>query len=163
MDLHTGVSIERAEDRARYGGTIMNPQGISPDATIEFRLNDDATLKEKSLQGLKNPEAIRLYTGVRDDPFIFPRFFGTNIIAAVFSIPMTSFPEGQQDFLVWGTSSKDGKQIDHVGRSLRTMLPRFDALNTLPPGQHVEAIKAMHENPGILQDFLRVGDHRLSR
>lgn len=162
VDLHTGVVIlpekdkDKDERRARYGGTINNPEGISPDVTIEFRLNDDASLKEKSFKGLANPDAIRVYTGVRDDPFIFPRFFGTNIIAAVFSIPMSSFPQGQQDFLFWGTSSKDGKQVDHVGRSLRTMLPRFDFLNTIPPSQQVAAIKAKHENPDVLQDFLRV-------
>jgi hypothetical protein len=156
MDLHTGVSVDRDEDRARYGGTISNPQGLRPDVSIDFQLNDDATLKGKSFKGLTNPEAIRMYVGVRDDPFIFPRFFGTNIIAAVLSIPMSSFPQGQQDFLVWGTSSKGGKQIDHVGRSLRTMLPRFDFLNTLPPSQHAAAIKARHEDPDILQDFLRV-------
>jgi hypothetical protein len=87
MDLHTGVSVDRA------------------------------TLKEKSFKGLTNPEAIRMYVGVRDDPFIFLRSFGTNIIAA---------------------------------------LPRFDFLNTLPPARHAAAIKARHEDPDILQDFLRV-------
>jgi hypothetical protein len=48
---------------------------------------------------------------------------------------------------LWGTSTrlKDGVQIDHVGRSNRTQQGRFDFLNTLPPSQHVAAIKAHNQ------------------
>jgi hypothetical protein len=69
--------------------------------------------------GLGNPDAIRVFTGVRDDPFIFPKFFKRNAIVMVLSIPFSAFPAGQQDWLLWGTSAqvKDGAQIDHVGRS----------------------------------------------
>jgi hypothetical protein len=92
------------------------------------------------IKGLSDSEAIRVWTGVRDDPFIFPRFFGTNIVAMVLRIPISSFPEGQQDWLIWGTSRRGDKQIDHVGRSNRTMLPRLDRLNKLPPNKHVAAL-----------------------
>lgn len=145
MDLHSRLSFDRPADVARYGGTVVDPTGISPDVTLRFRLNDDATLAGKTFEGLADAEAIQLYTGVRDDPFIFPRFFKKNTIAMVLSIPMTSFPAGQQDWLLWGTSTKDGKQIDHVGRSNRTQLARFDFLNTVPPSQHVAAIREMEK------------------
>ncbi len=148
MDLHSQMSYENAEDRARYGGTIAQPEGISPDVTIKIRLNNDATLKEKSFEGLSNPDKVRLWAGVKDDPFIFPRFFERNAIAMVLSIPFSAFPAGQQDWLLWGTTTRleDGVQIDHVGRSNRTQLARFDFLNTLPPSQHVAAIKEKNKS-----------------
>lgn len=140
IDLHSRVDYTGAEDRARYGGTVVSPDGIAPDVTIRFRLNDDATVNEKSFEGLSDPEAIQVWTGLRDDPFILPRFFGTNVISMAMSIPMTAFPAGQEDFLLWATSSKDGEQIDHDGRSNRTQLARFDFLNTVAPKDHLAAI-----------------------
>jgi hypothetical protein len=157
MDTHSKVTFDSAEDRARYGGTIPNPDGIFPDISIKIRLNNDVTVKEKIFKGLKNPENIKMYTGVRDDPFIFPRFFNVNVITMAFSIPKSSFPEGQKNWLLWATSEhiKNGEQFDHVGRSNRTQLGRFELLNTLPPSEHVAAIKKRAESVNKLQDFLK--------
>ena len=155
FDLHSAVAFDSEEDRMRYGGTVITPEDIGADAAIEFRLHNDATLRDQSIQGLADPGEIRIWAGVRDDPFIFPRFFGTNIVAMVASIPFPSFPDGQRDWLVWATSRRGEKQLDHVGRSLRTMLPRFDFLNTLPPHEHVAALQAAHEDPGLLRDIAR--------
>lgn len=143
MDLHTKVTFDNAEDLARYGGTVVTPETISPDVAIKFRLNNDTTVKEQSFKGLKNPEKIRVYTGVRDDPFIFPKFFKVNVITMVLSIPKSSFPDDQQNWLLWATTNRvdGGEQIDHVGRSNRTQLGRFDFLNTIPPSEQVAAIK----------------------
>ena len=55
-------------------------------------------------------------------------------------------------FGVW--AGRGNKQIDHVGRSLRTMLPRFDFLNTLPPNQHVKEIRKRHDAPNFFNRFL---------
>jgi len=145
MDLHSPVSYSSAEDRARYGGTVVEPSGISPDVNLRFRLNDDTTLAEKTFEGLQSTDGIEVWTGIRDDPFILPSFFGTNIVAIVVRIPMSAFPAGQQDWLIWGTTSEDGEQIDHVGRANRTQLGRFDFLNTLPPSEHVAAIRKAHD------------------
>ncbi len=155
MDLHSAVGFDNPADKARYGGTVRSPGDIKPDVTIDLQLNDDATLKSKSFHGLRNDASIRLYTGVRDDPFIQPRFFGSNIVAMVLAIPFSSFPDNQQDWLVWGTSKKGNEQIDHVGRSLRTMLPRLDSLNTLPPSAHVAELKRLHEHPTLVEDIKR--------
>ncbi len=155
MDLDTAVSFENKEDQNRYGGTVLKPEKIHSKVTIEIRLNDDTTVREKTFAGLNNPDSIRLWTGIRDDPFIFPRFFGTNIVAMVMEIPFTSFPENQQDFILWATSSRKGRQIDHVGRANRTMLPRFDFLNKLPPSEHVAALHKRHDDPGLVQDIAR--------
>jgi hypothetical protein len=145
FDLQSRVTFDSEEDRARYGGTIADPGGLRPDATIRLRLNDDATLKETSFEGLTDPDRIRVYAGVRDDPFNFPRFFNRNTIAMVLSIPISSFPEGQRDWILWGTTYKDGEQIDHVGRSNRTQQARFDSLNELPPNQHLPEIMRLVE------------------
>jgi len=163
MDLHSKVSLDNAGDVARYGGTVVNPSGISPDVTIEYTLNDDASLKSKKITGLKDPDKIRIFTGVRDDPFIFPRFFGKNTIAFVASIPMSSFPAGQQDFLLWGVSYKNGVRSDHVGRSSRTQMPRYSPLpviekppfvNDLPPNEHVPAIMKVSTSRSNLEKKL---------
>ncbi|MGR8941083.1 MAG: hypothetical protein ACU83V_01850 [Gammaproteobacteria bacterium] len=155
FDLHSKVRYDNEEDRARYGGTVMNPDGIEADASVTLHLNDDASLKDKTIKGLKNPGNITFYTGVRDDPFIFPRFFNVNVVTMVMRIPKSSFPINQQDWLLWGTSKNvgDGKQIDHVGRSNRTQLGRFDILNTVHPNQHVALIKERAETRKKVQDF----------
>lgn len=155
MDMHSKLSFDNAEDRARYGGTVVSPDGIDADAAIKIRLNNDATLNEKTVTGLKNPEGIRFYTGVRDDPFIFPRFFNVNVVTMAMSIPKSSFPENQKSWLLWGTSKyiESGEQIDHVGRSNRTQLGRFDILNTVHPSRHVALLKEKAEARKKLQDF----------
>jgi len=179
MDLRSRVLFDKKDELARYGGSVPEPEKINPDVTIELQLNNDttlkkqtikspskllnnfdnvrvyndATLKERAYDPLKDANSINLYTGYRDDPFIFPRFFGTNIVSMVMIIPISCFPEGQRDWLVWATSSKGGKQIDHVGRSLRTQNPRFDLLNTLPPKDHVAAIKNENAHPSLIRDL----------
>jgi hypothetical protein len=140
MDLTTPVAFDNAEDRARYGGTVTAPDKLHADASITIRLNNDVTLRDITFKGLKDTDKIRQYFDVRDDPFIFPRFFEKNVISMVMSIPLTAFPAGQRDFILWGTTSKDGTLIDHVGRSIRTQLPRFGFLNTVAPRDQVQAI-----------------------
>ena len=179
LDLHTTISRDDDESNKRYGGKILNPAGISPTHTIEFRLMNNATVNgAPRLTGFSGspriqqwsgkigdlrdaqpvPGAVNIWTGVTDDPFIFPVFFGTNVVAMVLSIPRSLFPPDQRDWVLWATSSEGDRQIDHVGRSLRTQNPRFELLNTLPPSRHVEAIKAEHEHPSLMRDvFLRIG------
>lgn len=156
MDLHSEVSYDDAEDLARYGGTVVDPAGISPDVTLSFRLDENANLVEQRFEGLRETNRIQVWTGVRDDPFIFPRFFGTNVIAIVVSVPRAAFPRDQRDWLVWGTTTEvdGGDQVDHVGRSNRTQLARFDFLNTLPPDEHVPAIDEMSHKRERVSNFL---------
>ena len=129
IDLTTPVLFDSEEDRLRYGGTIPVPDKLHADVTIKVRLNDDTSLKSISYFGLKDTDKIRTYTGVRDDPFIFPRFFKKNVISMVLSIPKSAFPEGQKDFILWGVTYVNGKVSDRVGRSVRSQLPRFGILN----------------------------------
>lgn len=163
IDLDSRISFTDAEDRARYGGTVVEPEGIDADVTLAFRLNDDASLRAQRLEGLRSTDGVRVETGVFDDPFILPRFFGTNIIAVVVSIPRAAFPANQRDWLLWGTTTKldGGDQVDHVGRSNRTQVARFDFLNTLPPSEHVAAIRKVHDRwerrASFVGDLPRIG------
>lgn len=155
FDHTTPVTFDSDENRARYGGTIPAPEMIHPDVTITVRLNNDTTLGGIEFKGLKNTDKIRTFTGVRDDPFIFPRFFRVNIIAMVLSIPKESFPAGKHDFLLWSTTSKDGKELDHVGRSVRTQLPRFGVINTSGPSEHVKVLMETKESRDNAYNFLK--------
>ena len=166
-DLHSANEVSFQKDDpnfARYGGTVKSPEGIDPDFTISIQLDNMANYQKKEVmikegnewKRPKMADAITWYSGVRDDPFIFPMFFGTNVIAMVISIPFDCFPGGQKDFLFWATSHDRGTQIDHVGRSQRTQLPRFDLLNSLPPKEHVAALRNKDKDPGLIDDFLRV-------
>lgn len=155
IDLTTQLGFSNASDLARYGGTVLEPAKLHPDATIRIRLNNDASLKSIDYDRLNNTEQIRTHFAVRDDPFNFPRFYGVNAITMVMSIPRTAFPAGQQDFILWGTTARHGKQIDHVGRSIRTQLPRFGFLNTLQPSEHVPALMKQSAMRSDLYNFLK--------
>jgi hypothetical protein len=156
FDFHTKTRFDNAEDTARYGGSIDEPEGIAPDATIRIRLNDDLSVKETSFKGFADAQDIVTYAGVRDDPFIFPKFFDVNVIAMAFRIPKTSFPSRAQSWLLWATSNRadGGEQIDHVGRSNRTQLGRFEILNTIPPSRHVAEIEAKGRSRAEVQKLL---------
>jgi hypothetical protein len=155
MDTHSKVSFDKAEDVARYGGTVETPETISPDVTLKFHLKNDATVKDRSFTGLASTDNIREFCGVRDDPFIFTKFFGFNVISMVVSIPASAFPP-TKTWLLWGTTNRvsNGEQIDHVGRSNRTQLGRFEILNTVPPNEHVALINKVAMHRLDIQNFL---------
>jgi hypothetical protein len=155
FDLTTPLTFDSDQDRARYGGTITAPDKLHADATITVHLNNDATLKSIQAGGLKGTDQIRTYTGVRDDPFNFPRFFKVNVIAMVMSLPKDAFPARQHDFILWGTASKDGKVIDHVGRSIRTQLPRFGIINTSPPNEQLKILMDSKDQRDNLYNFFK--------
>jgi hypothetical protein len=184
MDLHSRVSFDNKSEVARYGGSIPDPTMIDPDVTFEIQLNNDTTLKKKTITSptgkfanfdkvhiydstsikqkadevRQNPNDIHLYTGYQDDPFIFPRFFGSNVVAMVMIIPISCFPENQRNWIAWANTHKDGKQFDHVGRSLRTQNPRFELFNPLPPKKQVAALQKEIDNPSLMRDlFVKLG------
>jgi hypothetical protein len=183
IDLRSRILFDKKDELARHGGSIPEPEKINPDVTVEIQLNNDTTVKKQTITSpsnifhnadkvhiynaktlksdeiAQNPNDIHLYTGYHANPFIFPRFFGTNIVAVVMLIPISCFPEGQRDWLFWGaTIGKSGKQFDHVGRSLRTQNPRFDLLDPYPPKDHVKVLKDENANPSLMRDlFVKFG------
>lgn len=100
---------------------------------------------------------INVQTGIFDDPFIFPRFFRRNVVGIVASIPLSALPPSalHGPVLLWATThDSNGVQIDHVGRSLRTQLPRFGYLNDKHPAEHVREITRVHDKPTVMEDVL---------
>ena len=155
FDLHTQLTFTNPSDKARYGGTVVNPQGIKADASITYTLYDDARLKTKQLTGFTNPDNIRVYTGVRDDPFIFPRFFKKNTIAAVFAIPKSSFPPNQQNFIIYGEAWEHGDElVDTVGRSNRSQNARYQFLVDVPVDKQMAEIKKEYDKGQKIFNFL---------
>ncbi len=146
MDLHSRINFSDPEDLVRYGGTVVSPEGIKENVKIRIRLDDDTTVNEWWAEGLDKSK-LQIWTGVRDDPFIFPPFFGANVISMVVKIPFSQFRSDQQDWVIWGSTTrvKNGEQVDLVGRSNRTQNARFGFLNTLHPSEHVAAIREMKE------------------
>ena len=150
MDLDSLVSYQVDENNARYGGMVRQPTKIEADVTIRYRLNNDASIAYgfPVIEPMGNGDTTTV-TGVYDDPFIFPRFAKTNVIAMVTRIPFAAFRDNpDDDFLIWATTTTKGlfggtKQIDHVGRSARSQLGRFDFLNKRHPSEHVAAIEGM--------------------
>ncbi len=158
--------------QALYGGIITNPEEIKEDASLKFELNTrgedpqvHVTAKAEGFTvetnvasgpGDLRPKVINVQAGVFDDPFIFPRFFRRNVVGIVTAIPLSAvpLPNGKAPILLWATTHKGEKQIDHVGRSLRTQLPRFGYLNDKPPSEHVKEITRVHDRPTLKEDIL---------
>ena len=159
--------------QALYGGIITNPGEIKENASLKFELNakseDDpqvrVTAKAEGFTAETNvasgpgdlrPNVINVQAGIFDDPFIFPRFFRRNVVGIVTAIPLSAvpLPHGKAPILLWATTHKGEKQIDHVGRSLRTQLPRFGYLNDKPPSEHVKEITRVHVSPTLREDIL---------
>ncbi len=156
------ASSEEERATARYGGLVTRPDRIAESVVIAMQIEESAEdfLEQTArLVGESDAEDLELskddwYVGVRDDPFIFPQFFGTNVIAMVVHIPYNQLPTDRRRFLIWATSERHGAQIDIVGRAQRTQLPRFDLLNTLHPSKHVRVIEEAIHNPGLVQDLM---------
>ena len=160
-------------DSLRYGGVVVNPELIDSTLSIQLQLRNDlidgfrpenvltgtVTAKDQNGQSEQVPigKAGRYVSkygaGVRDDPFIFPPFFGTNAIAMAVRVPRSALGSGP--LVLWATAERRGTQTDHVGRSQRTQLPRFDFLNTLHPKDHVAAIRKKRTDPSLTDDLAK--------
>ncbi len=143
------------EAYARYGGRIPNFREIEEDITLEFKLNNNGTIADgyPIIESAgADPSGIVCEAGIFDDPFIFPMFSDTNVVAITATVPVEVF-RGKTDLLVWGTTHKKSKKIDHVGRALRTQNPRFEMLNRLRPREHVDALLAERNDPGLIRDL----------
>ena len=162
LDFHLNFASDGENSQATLAGYRIDGISGAVNMVSEERksLDGKRTLVEKRpmVKG-----AINVQTGIFDDPFIFPRFFRANVVGIVTSIPLrmihrhdgSAITEGP--ILLWATTHvPGGAQSDHVGRSLRTQLPRFGYLNTVHPSQHVAEIMQVHAQPGLLDNILAV-------
>ncbi len=162
LDFHVNFDADGENSEASLDEDKSSVQGIPGkiNAVVDGRRSLDGTKDVVTAKPFK-PGEINVQAGVFDDPFIFPRFFRGNVVGIVTSIPLSHLhrPDGLpvkgHSMLVWATTHKDdGTQSDHVGRSLRTQLPRFGYLNTLPPSQHVAEISRVHMQPTLMENGL---------
>lgn len=171
-------AVNRARSmQALYGGIVTQPAQIKDSAVLEFALKLDTQsgkpqavfARPVGISGIPGtvrilapkgeqpmPGEIAVTTAVFDDPFIFPRFFRRNVVGIVTSIPLSALlpalpASGPAPILLWATTHQGTVQIDHVGRSLRTQLPRFGDLNDKAPATHVAAILRKHAQPTIME------------
>lgn len=163
-DAVLSFNLNFAKDQENSEATLAgyDIEGIRGEVNMvsEDRLSIDKTRKLVKPQGMK-AGAINIQAGIFDDPFIFPRFFRSNVVGIVTSIPIKLLrhsdgsPASNGPILLWATTHlPDGKQSDHVGRSLRTQLPRFGYLNDKHPSQHVSTIMRVHDAPNLMENVL---------
>ena len=160
LDFHLNFSADGENSEASIA--LPRIEGIPGEVNmvVEARRSLDGMRDVVAAKPWK-PGAINVQGGVFDDPFIFPRFFRGNAIGIVTSIPLKLIrgpdgrPASDSAILLWATThGPDGRQSDHVGRSLRTQLPRFGYLNGLHPSKHVAAITRVHEMPNLMENVL---------
>lgn len=137
LDNHSRVSYDDPVAYARFGGTVEQPAQISPDITLEvqFDPNGDPLLKFDGLpEGQQHH--VRLFAGLRDDPFIRTPRIGRNVAAVVIELPLDAVLRSGPTVLVWATSHVPdvaAPMADHGGRSLRSQFLPNMQLNTMSP------------------------------
>lgn len=147
IDHSTNVSYADPVANSIYGGTIDNPENIHPD--IKFTVTFPNGQPKVVADGLRqNVNAVSVFAGMRDDPFIRGPRIGRNIGAVVLKMPLPFVNKEQSEILVWATSRVpqiDVAQADLAGRALRSMF--LEPLNALPPNQH---LSSLGERPDVI-------------
>jgi hypothetical protein len=138
IDNDSEVSFDNAKANSIYGGSIAHPRGISEDVTFNIDFpNGTPRLKVKGIRG--GTKQIRLFTGLRDDPFIRGPQIGKNIASIVIELPLRAVLKDSPTILLWGASrvgDVGGPILDLVGRSLRSQLSENLKLNDFHPKFH---------------------------
>lgn len=140
IDTHSKVAYDNPGDLATYGGTILDPAGISPDITltIKFDKNPEGELDVQGMPGRMRKD-MKFFTGLRDDPFIRGPVIGKNVAAIVIELPAEEVVQAGGTMLVWAVSKISeirGSQADLAGRALRSQFPENEAMNLLQPKDH---------------------------
>lgn len=141
IDNRPQVSFNDADDLATYGGTIRGAARVQPRLVVRIQANAQGEAQAFVLgpRALLLQRRMTFFAGVRDDPFIRGPRNGRNVAAAVVSLPLNRVQEGGRPLLVWATASIGDRPEpfqDLAGRSLRSMFPENDFLNTSTPRDH---------------------------
>lgn len=136
IDNDSKVSSTNPSNRYAFGLQVVDPSEISEDVSISISFNGEGDY-QLSTKGLKSLE-IKVWTGVRDDPFIREGVRELNIPAIVIELPLQYVlnDSDQSTILSWATttSAEGNKQHDHCGHPYRSQTNR--KLNTLHPKNH---------------------------
>ena len=151
VDNDSEVEFEDLDDLATFGGTVVEPRGISED--FVFRVTADEDGQPALMPRRVPPEGrseIRFFPGLRDDPFIRAPRTGRNIAATVIELPLEAVLNGQDTLLIWATSKVPtilGRHVDFMGRALRSQFPENDRMNGLRPKHHELFLRV---NPDVM-------------
>lgn len=135
INRHSRVNFSDLEDLEQFGGTIEVPASVVSDVTITVGFDADGAPQLKAT-GLarKDRDQIRIFAGLRDDPFIRRPREGRNVAAVVIELPLNAIARRNDVLLIWGSSEFPGPvgaSGERAGRALRSMFD--DALNMLSP------------------------------
>ena len=155
IDHHSRVDRDDPLDVLQFGGTIARPQAVAEDVRIHVSFDDEGEPRlHTSGIGDQHRAAIRLFTGLRDDPFIRRPRAGRNVAAIVVQLPVKAVLGPRPDLLVWATTEVpdiDGPLGDHGGRALRSMFS--EPMNAMRPRDHWRKLEK--EPDVIILDVLR--------
>ncbi len=139
IDNHSQVSFDNPADVKTYGGTVLRPDQIKEDIVFTVTFNDRGDLQLNS-RGLAQgaSQSIRVFAGLRDDPFLVARWDSYNTASIVLEFPLSLVIKSQPTLLLWDTSKVpgfDGPFQDLDARALRSQ--GDNRLNTVHPSQHM--------------------------
>jgi len=145
IDHHSRVRKDDADDLEQFGGTIVRPQAVVENVTLQVTFDDDGEPRLRTTGIAKGYRRdIKLFTGLRDDPFIRKPRAGRNVAAVVIELPIAAVLGSQPDLLIWATTKVPelkGPMSDHAGRALRSMF--IEPMNALHPKDHWMALGAV--------------------
>lgn len=131
------------------GGLIADPGKVREDVTVRVRFREDGSPRVQVLahsRAMGGVAVAKLFAGLRDDPFIRGPRQGRNIGAIVVELPLAALTSRQSTLLIWGTSKVaefEGQFQDVAGRSLRSMMPENNDMNTMLPRRQNSAMGVM--------------------
>jgi hypothetical protein len=138
IDHHSRVRRDDPLDLVQFGGTIVRPSAVAEDVTFQVTFDDDGRpdLHTTGIAG-KYRREIKLFAGLRDDPFIRKPRAGRNVAAIVIELPVEAVLGPQSELLIWATTKVPelaGPISEHGGRALRSMFN--EPMNGLRPRDH---------------------------
>lgn len=144
LDRNAEVLMNDPEAIKRYGGTILYPEKIKEDIMIEISFSDEGSSKIVSTTGLYPNGEIKIFSGLRDDPFIRSGLEKKNIMAIVVEVPMRAVlgPKDSPTILCWASTNlknKNDQLHDHGGHPYRSQ--QLKKLNGLHPSLHKQKLK----------------------
>jgi hypothetical protein len=141
IDNHAHVDFSDPVAVATYGGTVRRPERIRE--RVVFTVTFVGGVAHLTTRGLECHErehrAARMFTGLRDDPFIRGPRIGRDVAAVVIEVPLEDVAHEHHPLLVWAATKVpevDGDIADLGGRALRSQFAENLALNDLHPSLH---------------------------
>ena len=143
FDNHSSIKATSELPYANLGGQIEEPAKVLADKQIRVEFEQNNPKLTGSGLNESDLAEIKVFTGLRDDPFIRKPRMGFNVGAIVMEIPLRLLQGRNDDLLCWATTSVDFpdsnggpvvRKSDLAGRSFRSMFN--DWMNGLQPHEH---------------------------